>query len=109
MYARCKEEECEEYATQCVGSIFRTRLRNICRIPIYLPARQYLMNSQSLHLSEYRANLVNKEGEPSLYSPPSNQFTRLVNEYCAKVVIISDSAIGALPLSLSVHLPLLPV
>ena len=78
MYARCKEEECEEYATQGAEAILRTRLRKSCRIYLYLLVHQYLTNSQSNRLSEYRANLVKKEGEPSWYSPPSTKFTRLV-------------------------------
>lgn len=78
MYARCKDKECEEYATQGVGNIFFTRLRKSCRIYVYLLVHQYITNSQSFRLSEYRANLVKKEGEPSWYSPPSTKFTRLV-------------------------------
>lgn len=62
---------------------------------------QYIIVILTLYLSEYGANLVNKEGEPSRYSPPSTQFTRLIYEYLAKVVIISDSAIGEILQSLS--------
>lgn len=71
MYARCKDKECEEYATQSAGCNFRTRLRISCRIYVHLTIYQYLTNSQSFRLSEYGANLVKKEGEPSWYSPPS--------------------------------------
>jgi hypothetical protein len=78
MYARCKEEECEEYATQGTEVIFCTRLRNICRKDMYLLIRQYIIDIKAFYLSEYGASLVYKEGEPSWYSPPSTQFTRLV-------------------------------
>lgn len=61
MYARCKDKKCEEYATQGVGSIFFTRLRISYRIYVYLLTHQYLTNSQSFRLSEYRANLVKKK------------------------------------------------
>lgn len=82
MYAIRREEECQEYAIQSAGAIFRTRLRKSCRIPMYLPIRQSFTKSQRLRLSEYRANLVKKEGEPSWYSPPSTQFTRLLRVHC---------------------------
>ena len=65
MYAICRKEECQEYATQSAGVIFRTRLRNSCRIPMYLPIRQSITKSHRLRLSEYGANFVKKEGEPS--------------------------------------------
>lgn len=64
MYARCKEVECEEYATQDAEAILRTRLRKSCRIYVYLITHQYLTNSQSFRLSEYRANLVKKRESP---------------------------------------------
>lgn len=66
MYARCKEEECEEYATQSAEPIFRTILRISCRIYVYLLIHQYLTNSQSFRLSEYRANFVRKRGRALL-------------------------------------------
>ena len=99
MYARCKEEECEEYATQGVGLIFITKLRIYCRQYAYITHSQHLNSITLLKLSEYGAESAKKEEKPSWYSLSSFN-SQDSYEYIAKVVIISDSAIGAPPLSL---------
>lgn len=103
MYARCKEEECEEYATQGAEAILRTRLRKSCRIYLYLLVHQYLTNSQSNRLSEYRANLVKKKESPLGIALPllnsqdslrvlckGSHYFRFCNR-CASAIAISSS------------------
>lgn len=90
IYARAFQTESEIYATVLLYWYFSEKLRKFCRIHTYLIEHHSLMIFKRIKPSEYRAKSVKNKAEGPLgLRPPASNHKTHVNEYCAKLVIIS--------------------